>query len=146
MPKKKSWSKGQWQIWDSIPQRASSLQVHFVSLKAWNSLPSSQSTIYITSEALQLQIKWEVLVPEFLNYFYNERWQQRDQWCYAGVKIAEVRNCQIFCYILLILYSGLLLAISHSASVSTPSTTNHEIWDPKILLPWNGKILYFTSF
>lgn len=53
---------------------------------------------------------------------------------------------EIFCYILSILYSGLLLAISHLASVSTPSPTNHEIRDPKILLPWNRKIVYTTSF
>lgn len=51
-------------------------------------------TVYTASEALQLQIKWEVLVPEILNYFYNKRWQQKDQWCYARVKTAEVRNCQ----------------------------------------------------
>lgn len=118
-------------------------------LYLWNHgilLPSNQSIIYTASEALQLQIQWEVLVPEILNYFYNEKWQQRDKRCYARVKTGEVRNCQIFYYIFLILYSGLLLAISHPASVSTSSPVNHEIWDPKTLLPQNRKILHSTSF
>jgi len=62
-------------------------------MKTWNSLLSNQSTIYPASEVPQLQIKCELLVPESLNYFCNERLQQRDQRRYARVRITEIRNC-----------------------------------------------------